>query len=105
MANDKCYRIEIKWKNVLMFAYLHIAAVYGLMIPVSSKYTRHIVTILGLFPGFGTTVAAHRYFTHRTFKANKILKIILIYLQTAAGQEPIVHWARDHRLHHKCNTV
>ncbi|KAL7027394.1 hypothetical protein ACKWTF_005426 [Chironomus riparius] len=49
----------------------------------------------------GTTVAAHRYFTHRSFKANKYLKFFLIMCQTMSAQEPVLHWARDHRVHHK----
>jgi stearoyl-CoA desaturase (delta-9 desaturase) len=57
--------------------------------------------VFGLFAGFGTTVGAHRLFTHRTFKANQKLKVLMVILQTMAGQEPVIHWARDHRVHHK----
>jgi stearoyl-CoA desaturase (Delta-9 desaturase) len=49
----------------------------------------------------GTTVAAHRLFTHRTFKANEKFKILTVLMQTLAAQEPVLKWARDHRVHHK----
>lgn len=49
----------------------------------------------------GTTVGAHRYFTHRGFKANKKLRLFLIFLQTTTAQDPIINWVRDHRVHHK----
>jgi stearoyl-CoA desaturase (Delta-9 desaturase) len=50
---------------------------------------------------FGTTVGAHRYFTHRGFKAKKALKYFLLVLQTTTAQDPIINWVRDHRVHHK----
>lgn len=86
--------------NVIVLTYLHAAAVYSLFLP---KLTTSIIIgwISGFAGGFGTTVAAHRYFTHRTFKANYLLKWLLVILQTNAAQEPILHWARDHRVHHK----
>lgn len=96
----KPYKLEIKWLNLTLFIYLHIAALYGMIIPWkwASFWVCFVYTLTA---GFGTTVAAHRYFTHKSFKANKKLRWILIYLQTACAQEPILHWARDHRVHHK----
>ncbi|KAL7027405.1 hypothetical protein ACKWTF_005428 [Chironomus riparius] len=94
------YKVQIKWLNVVLFTYLHAAALYGMVLPWkwSSFISCFIYTV---FAGFGTTVAAHRYFTHKAFKANKALRWILIFLQTACAQEPILNWARDHRVHHK----
>jgi stearoyl-CoA desaturase (Delta-9 desaturase) len=47
--------------------------------------------------GFGTTIGAHRYFTHKSFKANYPMKVLLLAWQTMAGQQPVIVWARDHR--------
>jgi stearoyl-CoA desaturase (delta-9 desaturase) len=92
--------MQIKWLNVILFAYLHGAALYGMVLPWKwSSFA--LCFIYTASAGFGTTVAAHRYFTHRSFKANKKLRWILILLQTACAQEPILNWARDHRVHHK----
>lgn len=44
------------------------------------------------FAAFGTNVGSHRYFTHRSFKANKKLRFLLIVLQTMAG------WVYDKHL-------
>jgi stearoyl-CoA desaturase (delta-9 desaturase) len=93
--------MEIKWINVLVALYLHGCALYSIMLPMKFWKTVAIGWIYSIISGFGTTVAAHRYFTHRTFKANRPLKILLIMFQTMAAQEPILHWARDHRVHHK----
>lgn len=79
---------------------MHAAAFYGFFLP---KLTSSVIVgwIFGLSSGWGTTVAAHRYFTHKSFKANRKLKVLLVILQTMASQEPILNWSRDHRTHHK----
>jgi stearoyl-CoA desaturase (Delta-9 desaturase) len=33
------------------------------------------------------------------------LKVLLLFLQTLAAQEPVIHWVRDHRVHHKCTNT
>lgn len=94
------YKVEIKWRNVAIFIYLHAAAAYGFTLP---KLTSTIIVgwIVGILSGLGTTVGSHRLFTHRTFKANTKLRVLMMLLQTMAGQEPVLKWARDHRVHHK----
>lgn len=94
------YKMEIKWRNVFIFIYLHAAAAYGFMLP-KTRGTIIVGWTVGILSGLGTTVGSHRLFTHRTFKANQSLKILMMLLQTMAGQEPVLKWARDHRVHHK----
>ena len=95
------YKLTIKWLNVFVFIYLHGAAIYSFFLTTEYWSTIAIAWVYSIGTGLGTTVASHRYFTHKTFKANKKLRTILIYLQTACAQEPILNWARDHRVHHK----
>lgn len=42
--------------------------------------------LVGGIGGFGVTGGVHRYFTHRSFKANLPLQIILIACYTVSGQ-------------------
>lgn len=51
----------------------------------------------GFAGGYGITAGAHRLFTHKAYKANTPLKLILIYFQTIAVQNSVYEWARDHR--------
>ena len=44
---------------------------------------------------------AHRYFSHRSFKANWKLRLILLVLQTLSGQKSAIDWTLDHQTHHK----
>ncbi|MDG6109554.1 acyl-CoA desaturase [Dactylosporangium aurantiacum] len=48
----------------------------------------------------GATVGYHRYFTHRSFKAKRPLRIALAVAGSMAVQGPILHWVADHRRHH-----
>ncbi|HEY9411595.1 MAG TPA: acyl-CoA desaturase [Jiangellaceae bacterium] len=49
----------------------------------------------------GVTVGFHRYFTHRSFKANRGVKIALAIAGSMAIEGPIIRWVSDHRRHHK----
>ena len=49
----------------------------------------------------GVTVGYHRYFTHRSFKPNRAVKVTLAILGSMAVQGPLVRWVADHRKHHK----
>lgn len=49
----------------------------------------------------GITVGYHRYFTHRSFKPHRGVKIALAILGSMAVQGPLVRWVADHRKHHK----
>ena len=51
--------------------------------------------------GHGITVGFHRLFTHRSFKPNRAVKIVLAIAGSMAIQGPVVRWVADHRKHHK----
>ncbi|KAM3964292.1 acyl-CoA Delta(11) desaturase [Aphomia sociella] len=57
--------------------------------------------LAGQIAGFGVTAGAHRYWCHRSYKANLPLQIILLFCYSLAGQNTIFDWVRDHRVHHK----
>jgi stearoyl-CoA desaturase (delta-9 desaturase) len=48
----------------------------------------------------GTTVGYHRYFTHRSFKARRGLRLSLAVIGSMAFQGPVITWVADHRRHH-----
>lgn len=51
--------------------------------------------------GLGITAGAHRLWAHRSYKAKWPLRVILMLFNTIAFQDCAMHWARDHRVHHK----
>ncbi|MGH3317280.1 MAG: acyl-CoA desaturase [Nocardioidaceae bacterium] len=60
-----------------------------------------IAAVMYAISGHGVTVGFHRYFTHKSFKPNRPLKIALAIAGSMAIQGPDIRWVADHRKHHK----
>jgi len=101
LAYEDDYQVVIVWRHVLLFTGLHALATYGFILPKEKISTMIIVWIIAFIVMFGTTIGAHRYYTHRSFKANLKLKLFLVFMQTVALQNSMFDWVRDHRVHHK----
>lgn len=97
------YKWHIVWRNVIAFAYIHAAAVYGLYLALTTaKFASFITAIgIGILSGVGVTAGAHRLWAHKAYKAKWQMRLILVFLQTVAFQNHIYEWVRDHRVHHK----
>jgi stearoyl-CoA desaturase (delta-9 desaturase) len=50
--------------------------------------------------GHGVTVGFHRFFTHRSFTANRPLKIVLAVAGSMAIEGSVSSWVANHRRHH-----
>ena len=102
-SSTSTYPIPIVWKNVLLFIILHSSLLYSLYAILVDwpLATIMFATIVGMASGLGVTVGAHRLWSHRAYKAKLPLRILLMILQTTAGQNDIYEWSRDHRVHHK----
>ncbi|XP_063587986.1 acyl-CoA Delta-9 desaturase-like [Penaeus indicus] len=94
---------KVVWRNVTLFALLHIYSVYGLYLALFSVQWKTIAfsVVLYFMAALGITMGAHRLWSHRSFKASLPLRIVLAIFQTIAFQNDIYEWARDHRVHHK----
>jgi stearoyl-CoA desaturase (delta-9 desaturase) len=53
-----------------------------------------------LFTGFGISVGFHRLFAHRSFRARRVLKIVLAVAGTMALEGSVISWVTTHRRHH-----
>ncbi|XP_039305445.1 acyl-CoA Delta(11) desaturase isoform X2 [Solenopsis invicta] len=49
----------------------------------------------------GITAGNHRLWAHRSYKAKWPLQLLLVIMSTIAFQFDVIHWSRDHRVHHK----
>ncbi|XP_014085857.1 acyl-CoA Delta-9 desaturase [Bactrocera oleae] len=96
-------RIKLVWRNITAFVYVHLAAVYGLWLMLTSAKWQTITCAMLLYAisGLGITAGAHRLWAHRSYKAKWPLRVILMIFNTIAFQDAAYHWARDHRVHHK----
>ncbi|CAG7829494.1 unnamed protein product, partial [Allacma fusca] len=105
------YEIErnnsfFKHRHAVMITFLiaHLFGIIGLVNIFRGKVCPATV-ILGIvladLGALGTTIGAHRLWSHKSFKARTSLKILLAFLFSLAGQDSIYRWAMWHRLHHK----
>jgi stearoyl-CoA desaturase (delta-9 desaturase) len=60
-----------------------------------------LTAVLIVVVGHGVTIGFHRLFAHRSFEANRPLKISLAVLGSMALQGSIIGWVADHRRHHR----
>lgn len=102
-ASQKHQPLDIVWRNVVLFAYLHASAVYGLYLAFVDTQWRTLLfaLLLHLYGGLGITAGAHRMWAHKSYKGKLPLRIILMIFNCVAFQNDIYEWSRDHRAHHK----
>lgn len=93
--------MPIKWFNVVMIFAYHIWFVHSIFVLKLTLPLFFWTLFTGFLAGFGVTGGVHRYWTHRTYKANLPLRIFLMICFSIAGQNTIFDWVRDHRVHHK----
>ncbi|KAM3964209.1 acyl-CoA desaturase [Aphomia sociella] len=96
-------KLDIVWRNVIAFTFLHIGAVYGayLFLGQVKLWTSLFAIYLYVISGLGITAGAHRLWAHKSYKARLPLRILLTIFNTIAFQDAVIDWARDHRIHHK----
>ncbi|XP_059046475.1 acyl-CoA Delta-9 desaturase-like [Achroia grisella] len=91
------------WRNIILFAYLHLAALYGgyLFLFHAKWQTDVFAYVLYVMSALGITAGAHRLWAHKSYKAKWPLRLILVAFNTLAFQDSAIDWSRDHRMHHK----
>jgi len=94
---------EVVWRNVILFVYLHVSALYGLYLMVFAAQwkTALFALLLHMYGGLGITAGAHRLWAHKSYKAKWPLRFFLMLCNCLAFENDIYEWSRDHRVHHK----
>lgn len=59
-----------------------------------------ISTVLLYLTGLSITAGYHRYYSHRTYKTNRVVEFFLLFFASMSGQGSALRWSFDHRLHH-----
>lgn len=91
--------------NVLVFIITGLIAFVGVPFwAVTQGFdTTEIITTLVLFYATGMSITAgyHRLWSHKTYDAHPVVKVILAIGGAMALQNSILHWSSDHRIHHR----
>jgi stearoyl-CoA desaturase (Delta-9 desaturase) len=59
-----------------------------------------ITFVLLYITGLSITGGYHRFYSHRTFKTNRLMEWVLLFFGSMAGQGSALRWSFDHRNHH-----
>ncbi len=92
--------------KLLFFALFLLISVVGTPLYVL-KYGVSLSEIL-LFVFFvvttemAITAGYHRHFAHATYKANSVVRFLLLFFGAAAFEQSARKWASQHRQHHQC---
>lgn len=90
----------ISWGRIWPFLLLQASC--GLVVFVGWSPVAVIVcAALYLVRMFGITAFYHRYFSHRTFRAGRVMQFVGAVLGAAATQRGPLWWAAHHRQHHR----
>ncbi|XP_043469523.1 acyl-CoA Delta(11) desaturase-like [Leptopilina heterotoma] len=97
------WRKNMIWRYFCFITLWHVIGFYGFItFPYSThKLTTLWIVIVYLYAVFGLCGGAHRYWSHRSFKAKLPLQIILAGGHYTVGILRIYDWVKIHRVHHK----
>lgn len=95
----------IIWLNVVIFTILTLIAVIGVPWWANTNgfdlFTIAMTVFLFFFTGMSITAGYHRLWSHKAYDAHPVVKFVLAVGGAMALQNSILHWASDHRVHHR----
>jgi stearoyl-CoA desaturase (delta-9 desaturase) len=99
-ALDRSPEERVNWITSIPFFLVHLLCFAAIFTGVSAE-----ALILGAVLYFGRmwfiTAGYHRYFSHRSFRTNRVFQFILAFGGTSASQKGPLWWASHHRNHHR----
>lgn len=102
LKQDDCLEEKVDWFRAMPFILIHLTPIMAFFCGIS--WTALTVCFLSYFLRmFAITGFYHRYFSHKTFKANRIIHTIFAFLGSSTTQRGPLWWASHHRRHHSCS--
>ncbi|HBW83236.1 MAG TPA: acyl-CoA desaturase [Gammaproteobacteria bacterium] len=98
-------KAPINWTNMLLFSLTPLLAV--ILVPLYGYYDGYDLyewmVFLGmmLFCGLSITAGYHRMWSHKSFRGHPALRLVFALGGACALQNDVMHWASDHRRHHR----
>ncbi len=97
--------LPINWVNTLFLTTTALIALIGM--PLYVYLVGVSWSLIGVFvfylaaTGFSITAGYHRLFAHRSYDANRFIKLFYLLFGAAACENSALKWAADHRYHHR----
>jgi len=91
---------RIDWVRCIPFFLLH-AGCLGVLWVGWSPVAVGVAIGLYIVRMFAITAFYHRYFSHRSFQASRLVQFLMAVLGNSAAQRGPLWWAAHHRYHHR----
>lgn len=98
VSPEEAEKIDIV--RIIPFILLHVAALLVFVVGIS-KPAVTVALALYLVRMFAITGFYHRYFSHRSFKTNRMVQFIFAVIGNSSAQRGPLWWAAHHRKHHQ----
>jgi len=91
---------RVEWFRCVPYILIHLGALLVFFTPFAWPC---LVVVLISYASrmFAITAFYHRYFSHRTFKTNRVVQFLGAFVACASGQRGPLWWAAHHRMHHR----
>lgn len=95
-------RGQIDYWNQKGFILMHFAPLLAFLPNVHVTLFDWVLCIsLYFIRMFFVTGGYHRYFAHATYKTSRFVQFLIAYFAESSVQKGVLHWAANHRVHHK----
>lgn len=95
----------LEYSNVAFLVGTPIIAIGGVAYLIKTNQIHPATLGLGLFmtiiTGLAITAGYHRLFSHKSYEANWLFKLVMLVFGAAAFENSAIRWASDHRRHHR----
>ncbi|WP_144394780.1 fatty acid desaturase [Pleionea sediminis] len=104
-SRSKHSKPKLIWLNISVFSLTSAIAFIGVPLWgyfVGFDATHWIVTLLCIgYCGMSITAGYHRLWSHKAYETNRWIKLFYAIGGAFAVQNSALHWASDHRIHHR----
>ncbi len=98
-------RLGINWRFILFTSLLVFVGgsgtVYGLINSTISHNTWLLTFVYFILTELSITMGYHRLFSHKSYSAHWVIRLILLLLASATFQQNVIAWCSEHREHHQ----
>ena len=95
----------ISWLNTIFLCGSPVAALALLVVyhVQGSWHWADIALLAAMYMATGIAITAgyHRLYAHNTYDCSPLIEVLYLAFGAAALQNSVVHWASDHRVHHR----
>ena len=99
-ALDRSADERVNWITSIPFFLIHLLCLTALITGVTGK-ALILCAVLYFGRMWFITAGYHRYFSHRSYRTNRVFQFILAFGGASASQKGPLWWAAHHRDHHR----